>query len=616
MTAPTRPWFWLLIAAVIYTPFIDVKVDQGNVASDLAAIESLVERHTFFIDDSTFPTIDHMRRADGKKFSQKSPVFHAIAAVPYAAMRAGGYSLRAHTAACIRVLTFFMVIMPAGWLLWLIYMNPWVAAHSTKRRFYFALVFALASLMTPFAVTLNHYAAAAAFLMLAVNKIAAHGEKDQRDEKDLKKEFRTGLWVGFAISASLACDVPPAFMFGLAVAIAWGLRPRRLAGLAVGAAPLALLYAALNMTILGSPLPPNMHADEMQFYRGSYWHDLRRQGELGRPGFYQASYPRRLIHATVGHKGIYWMMPLLAVATAAAIGLARRRRPGWKLALGLAIFPPAAIALTMIWAFDLSGGAYLIRHVLATIAPLYIVLAHPALWPIARPMKIASYFMIAWGGLIAWIGVIDPWSHNTLSAWPPLENVARYCLRHPDTLPTDWIGGLIDRTSIGRANGRLDEGLDFWKASLYAHSAGRNDRAYHWLTRATDSMKKAIEADPKFGLAYYHLGEALDILGHSDEAIGTYQKLLALEPDNVQARNNLGVCALNGGRYDLARESWKRSLELEPGNATAMLGLLTLEEKAGRVDPNSPLLREALKLHPTDPMLKALETRWKNTTLK
>lgn len=606
-TLVDRPWFWLLFAAVVYTPFIDVKVDTGNVASDLAAIESLVERHTFFINDSAFQTIDHMRRPDGRIFSQKSPIFHLVAAVPCSAMRAAGYGLRAHTAAGLRVLVFCLVILPTGWLLWLIYANPWVAAHPPRRRFAFAAVFGLASLMTPFAVTLNHYAAAAAFIMLAVNKIS---EKDPRNRKD-PSDFRRGLCVGLAVSASLACDVPPAFMFGAGVALAWCLRPARLAGLALGGAPVALMYAMLNIAILGSPLPPNLHADEMQFYKGSHWYEVRRQAELGRPGYYQASYPRRLVHATVGHKGIYWMMPLLAAATAGAAALARRRRPGWKLALGLALFPAAAIALTMVWAFDLSGGAYLIRHVLATIPPLYIVLAHPALWPIGRLLRIISYLCIAWGGLIAWIGVSDPWSHNTLSAWPPLENVARCCLRHPDALPTGWIGGLIERTALVPANGWLDEGLDFWRAALGEHRAGRDGRAKAWLARAADSMRRAIAADPKYTLAYYHLGELLDMLGRSDEAIGTYRKLLAIEPDNVPARNNLGICALNAGRDDLARECWKRSLELDPGNATAMLGLLTLDEKAGRADPDSPLLREALKLHPDDDQLRALEKRWK-----
>ncbi|MEN6625207.1 MAG: tetratricopeptide repeat protein [Candidatus Sumerlaeia bacterium] len=594
---PTRLWAWLVLAAVAYTPFIDTNVGSGNVASDVAAIESVVERGTFFINEASFQTIDHMRRPDGRLFSQKSPIFHLVAAVPYGAARALGLTLRDDTAACLRLIVFFMVILPMGWLLWLIYMNPWVAAHPAGRRLAFPLVFGAASLMTPYAVTLNHYAAASAFIMLAVNRLT-------RLEK---WNFRNGAAIGLAVSGSLACDVPPAFMFGAAMALVSLKSPKMLAGLAAGAAPVALLYAALNMVILGSPLPPNMHADAMQFYPGSYWHDIRRQAELGHPGFYQASYPLRLLHSTVGHKGIYWMMPLLAMATLAAIRLARRGRPGWRLAVAWALYPPAAIALTMVWAFDLSGGAYLIRHVLATIAPLYVVLAHPGLWPARAPMRVLGWALAAWGFAIAWIGVLDPWSHNTLSAWPPLENLARLCLRHPDRLPTGWIAPLIRNTSVTPATGWLDLGLDLLHE---AQTRPDPDAARKLLERSAVALSRAADADASVPLPLYHLGIVQNMLGMPNDAIGTYERLLKLEPANVGALNNLGIFALDAGRPDRARQAWTRSLELAPRNPTAQWGLLILEEAAGRADANSPLLNEALRLHPNDPRIRDLAKRW------
>src|SRR4051812_10169490 len=89
----TRPIFWFVLAAILYTPWINTDPGQGNVASDLAAIESLVERHTFFINDSTFfNTIDKFKRGD-LYFSQKSPLFHLVAALPYQALVACGFRL-------------------------------------------------------------------------------------------------------------------------------------------------------------------------------------------------------------------------------------------------------------------------------------------------------------------------------------------------------------------------------------------------------------------------------------------------------------------------------------------------------------------------------------------
>lgn len=261
-------------------------------------------------------------------------IFHVIAAVPYAATARLGWTLREHPDAALRVLTFFMVVLPMGWLLGLIFRHPWVAHRTLRSRVLLTLAFALGSLLTPFAVTLNHYALAAACLLAAVNVLTARGLATRG----------AAAAAGFWVAASLASDVPPAFLFGAGLALTALLRaPRALPWLAAGAAAPLLLYAALNARILGSPLPANLHAEEMQFYKGSYWEQFRAKGLAGNPGYYQASYARRLFHATAGHKGVYWMMPLLALATAAALSLARRRAPGWPLALAWAAFPPLAI---------------------------------------------------------------------------------------------------------------------------------------------------------------------------------------------------------------------------------------------------------------------------------
>lgn len=577
-------WLWLALAAVLYTPLIDTEIGQGNVASDLAAIESLVHRHTFFINDSTFiDTIDKFKRGE-LYFSQKSPIFHLIAAVPYGVVTRMGWTLRTHPEACVRVLTFVMVVLPMGWLLGLIFKHPWVARRRVGTRAALTAAFALGSLVTPFAVTLNHYVLAAGCLMAAVNVLTARGLASRG----------AAVAAGFWVAASLACDVPPAFLFGAGLGVAaLALAPRRLAWLALGAAAPLLLYAALNWQILGSPLPANLKAEEMQFYKGSYWEAFRARGLAGNPGYYQASYARRLMHATVGHKGIYWMMPLLVVATAAAAGLARRRAPGWPLALAWAAFPPLAIALTMYWAWDLSGGAYNIRHVLATAAPLYCVLAHPALaWGRAARWGLGA--AAAWGCLVAGIGVLNPWSHNTFSAWPPLENVARFALARPTVLPSEWIGGVIDATSVTPEVGWLDLGETYLNQ--------RRPREAEW------ALKEAVRAKPGEPLPYYHLGIAQDMQRKPLEAIASYRKLLELEPKNLGGWNNLGVFAMNVGDLPLAREAYRKSLELAPGNASGTWGELMLGGLEGK--PDVARLKAAMARYPGDGRLRMLAQQW------
>lgn len=243
-----HPWPWLLLALVLYVPFIDTQVGPGNVSTDLAAIESLVERGTFFINDSTFfGTLDKFKR-DDLYFSQKSPIFHLVAAVPYSGMVKSGYRLSTHPQLCLSVLVVFMTILPMGLLLWLLYINPWVRVHSTPFRLGFALVFACGSLLAPFATTLNHYTLASAALLAAVHFLLRLSCEDRPPTR------REALMIGLMISISIASDIPPGFLFGVGLAGLWLWKfPRSLPFLAAGALPIALLYMGLNMMILESP---------------------------------------------------------------------------------------------------------------------------------------------------------------------------------------------------------------------------------------------------------------------------------------------------------------------------------------------------------------------------
>lgn len=558
-----RPWFWIAVALILYTPFIDTEIGPGNVSSDLAAIESVAERGTFFINDSTFfGTIDKFRR-DGLYFSQKSPVFHAMGAAPYFLLVRAGYRLSTHPELCLGILVVWMSILPMGVLLWLIYVCPWVRPRGTGWRFGFTGVFAVGSLLTSFAVTLNHYVLASAALLGAIHILLRMGEEHR------PPRHGEALAIGFLVSLSIASDIPPGFLFGLGVAAVWVFTaPMKLPALAAGALPLALLYAGLNVVILDSPLPPNMHEEEMMLYEGSFWKEVYDRIERGEGDYYSRSYARRVIHSTVGTKGIYWMMPLLVLATASAIRLAAGRRPGWFFALACAVFPWAIILTAMRWTLDMGGGAYGLRHAFAAVAPLYLVLAHPALPAWSRVGKAIFVAAAGWGTLVAWIGVMNPWSHNTLSAIPPMENVARFCLRHGDRLPTEWIGDLIERTSFNPEVAWLDLGL--------AHvEAGR-------LAPAEDALTRSIAEEPDAPLPYYHLGIVQDMAGRPEAAARTYERLLTLDPRNVGAWNNLGLFYLKLGDPVRARGAYSRSIELQPENEMGRWGMEQLDAWAAR----------------------------------
>lgn len=196
---------------------------------------------------------------------------------------------------------------------------------------------------------------------------------------------------------------------------------------------------------------------------------------------------------------------------------------------------------------------------------------------------------------MAWVGVLNPWSHNTLSAWPPLENIARLCLKYPERLPTAWIGGLIRATSVTPDVGWLDYG----ETLMYAAHRPREGAA---------ALQESIALKPREPLPYYHLGIALDMDRRPHEAIGVYRKLLELDPQNVGGWNNLGIFALRAGDLALAKEAYGKSDELAPGNATAAWGALVVGGMEGK--PDFEKMKEALRRHPGDRRLQGLAEQW------
>jgi tetratricopeptide (TPR) repeat protein len=54
--------------------------------------------------------------------------------------------------------------------------------------------------------------------------------------------------------------------------------------------------------------------------------------------------------------------------------------------------------------------------------------------------------------------------------------------------------------------------------------------------------------------------------GDLDGAIRAYRDYLAVEPDSVQARSNLGAALARAGRYDEAIAEYDRALQKSPDN--------------------------------------------------
>jgi protein O-GlcNAc transferase len=145
-------------------------------------------------------------------------------------------------------------------------------------------------------------------------------------------------------------------------------------------------------------------------------------------------------------------------------------------------------------------------------------------------------------------------------------------------------------------------------------------------------LRQAVVSAPGNALYLANLGNVLKDSGRRDDAIATYERALAIDPDHVSARNhlgmmhleagapedairefrdvimrkpdhlranfNLGNALLRGGNVEAAERAYRRVLALDPDFAEALAELASLLETLCRHDEALVLLRRRVAVDP------------------
>jgi tetratricopeptide (TPR) repeat protein len=151
--------------------------------------------------------------------------------------------------------------------------------------------------------------------------------------------------------------------------------------------------------------------------------------------------------------------------------------------------------------------------------------------------------------------------------------------------------------------------LPFWKNSetLFQraiavtennHIAWNNYARALPLSRSDESMRaveKALQIDPNYVDALNNLANELASRGRRDEALAHYKKALELDPKHVLAHNNLGVALAGIGRIDEAIAHYETAIRLKPDYASAINNLGLALAAQGKSDAAIEQFRYALK---------------------
>ena len=92
--------------------------------------------------------------------------------------------------------------------------------------------------------------------------------------------------------------------------------------------------------------------------------------------------------------------------------------------------------------------------------------------------------------------------------------------------------------------------------------------------------------------------------GNVNGALGCYEKLLLIRPNDAAIVHNYGVCLKKGGQMEMAAQVFARAVELDPATDEHRVEMVECCAASGHEDTAVQVLDVLMKRHPDDPALK------------
>ena len=100
--------------------------------------------------------------------------------------------------------------------------------------------------------------------------------------------------------------------------------------------------------------------------------------------------------------------------------------------------------------------------------------------------------------------------------------------------------------------------------------------------QGSKDLLRAGEVDPQFSAAFFQQGIILKMMKKRDEALESYKKCVALEPDNAAAHNNMGLIYIDKRDYENAEREFNEILRIYPDHPTGIKNLGMAKRRIGR----------------------------------
>lgn len=398
----------ILLSMLMVTP----RVSSWNDASRMATIESLVERHTFIIDESEFVSTGDKVFINGHYYSDKPIIPAVVGAIIYAPLYYFGVRLDYGINLAYYLITIFTVKL--FWVLGLLafYLILHRMPVSEKERVWLTLALGFASLHFTWSSIFNNHSLAASFLVT--------GFYFFKRQKYHIHDTWNYIYAGTFFSLAGACDMP-VFIFyaGFLLSLFFNKEYKKMLMMCIPAFFILMPALLFNYSVSGSIMPLQLNKSFFE-YPGSPWNLASgMSGMTINTGWNLVNYS---FNSLLGKNGFIIYNPLLFVAIPCLIYEIKNRRKFWKEGLVIGVASLILIAYYCITTRNFGGNSYSIRWFVPLLPLLFIFLYAFLENPTIKRTRIFwSLFFISF--VISSVGLVDPWTDRDVSKSPFIANI-------------------------------------------------------------------------------------------------------------------------------------------------------------------------------------------------
>jgi tetratricopeptide (TPR) repeat protein len=154
--------------------------------------------------------------------------------------------------------------------------------------------------------------------------------------------------------------------------------------------------------------------------------------------------------------------------------------------------------------------------------------------------------------------------------------------------------------------GRSDEAIEHIHMAImrdgrdpaFHHNLGNILRALDRLAEAIGCYERALALAPASVDTLYNLGNTHQDLGQPERAAAYFERALRLNPEAVELHNNLGTALQDLGRLDKAIDCYRKALALRPDRVESLDNLGGALQAQGKLDEARASYEHALALRP------------------